>query len=120
MAKRTILRLAGGAAIWVLSAAALAMPSDAQNPDNAASVRAGKSVAARYCARCHAIGPSGKSRNPKSPPFRTIVPTHHGGHLAGDLFIDGTVVRHPGMPQFELRPFEVDGLIAYMRLIAHR
>ncbi len=52
----------------------------------------------------------GKSPIPGSPPFRTIVPSHREGHLPGDLFIDGTIVHHPGMPQFELRPREGDGV----------
>jgi mono/diheme cytochrome c family protein len=95
-----------------------AMPSDAQDPTNSDSVRVGRSVAQRNCARCHAVGPRGASRNPKSPPFRTIVARNRARHLPGALFLDGTVLRHPGMPQFELRTAEVDGLIAYVRSLA--
>jgi mono/diheme cytochrome c family protein len=96
-----------------------AMPADAQDPRNAESVRAGRAVAERVCARCHAVGRTGESPNPKSPPFRTIVARHGADHLPGALFLDGTVLRHPGMPQFEFQTVEVDGLIAYIRSLAH-
>ncbi len=116
----TMRLLCAAAVLTLCMAPAVAMPSDAQDPTNADSIETGRVVAQKYCARCHAIGPRGASRNPKSPPFRTIVARRRGGHLPGDLFIDGTIVRHPGMPQFELRTFEVDGLIAYIRRIARK
>jgi hypothetical protein len=32
--------------------------------------------------------------------------------------LEGTVMRHPSMPQFEYKTFEVDGLVAYVRSLA--
>ena len=110
------------ASLTVLASAAAcaAMPADAQDPRNIESVREGRAVAQRVCARCHSVGPTGKSPNPKSPPFRTIVARHGADHLPGALFLDGTVLRHPVMPQFEFQAVEVDGLIAYIRSLARK
>ena len=94
------------------------MPADAQDPRNIESVRAGAVVAERVCARCHAVGSTGESPNPKSPTFRGIVARHGADKLPGALFLDGTVLRQPGMPQSEFQIEEVDGLIAYIRSLA--
>jgi mono/diheme cytochrome c family protein len=98
--------------------AAVAMPSDAQNPANAESVSLGEGAARLYCATCHATGHTGASPNPASPPFPRIAERYRNKRLAGVFFIDGTVVRHPGMPQFEIPIQEADGLIAYLRSLA--
>lgn len=34
------------------------------------------------------------------------------------VLVDGTVVRHPGMPEFTLLSYETDGLVAYIRRIS--
>ncbi|MDB5651078.1 MAG: cytochrome c family protein [Hyphomicrobiales bacterium] len=99
---------------------ALAMPADAQNPANAESVALGESAAQHYCAKCHATGRRGLSPNPASPPFPRIAARHPHGRLAGVFFVDGTVVSHPGMPQFEITIQEADGLVAYLRSLAPR
>ena len=110
----------GSLMVSVSAAVCAAMPADAQDPRNIESVNEGRAVAERVCARCHSVGPTGKSPNPKSPPFRTIVARHGADHLPGALFLDGTVLRHPGMPQFEFQTVEVDGLIAYIRSLARK
>lgn len=96
-----------------------AMPADAQRPDNAESVATGKSVAQQYCGGCHAIEASGASANPKAPPFPLIAERYPGGNPA-PVLIDGTVVRHPGMPEFNLIENETDGLVAYIRRVSRR
>ena len=107
-------------ALFFNPVAGMAMPADAQDPSNLESVRAGQVVADRVCSRCHAVGLQGKSRNPKSPPFRTIVARHPDKDLPGVFFLDGTVLSHPGMPQFEFQITQVDGLIAYIRSLAQK
>lgn len=94
-----------------------AMPADAQRPDNAESVAVGKRVAQRHCGGCHAIDASGASPNPKAPPFPLIAERYPGGNPA-PVLIDGTVVRHPGMPEFSLIEHETDGLVAYIRRVS--
>ncbi len=96
-----------------------AMPADAQRPDNAESAAIGKQVAQRHCGGCHAIEASGASPNPKAPPFPLIAERYPGDNPA-PVLIDGTVVRHPGMPEFNLIEHETDGLVAYIRRVSRR
>jgi mono/diheme cytochrome c family protein len=101
------------------SAALVAMPADAQRPENSQSARVGRLVAQEHCARCHAIGRRGQSPNPKAPRFPGIAERYPGNNPA-PVLIDGTVVRHPGMPEFRLLENETDGLVAYIRRISRR
>lgn len=95
------------------------MPADAQRPDNAESVAIGKTVAQRRCGGCHAIEARGASPNPKAPPFPLIAERYPSGNPA-PVLIDGTVVRHPGMPEFNLIEKETDGLVAYIRRVSRQ
>jgi mono/diheme cytochrome c family protein len=101
------------------SAALLAMPADAQRPENSQSARVGRIVAQEHCARCHAIGRRGQSPNPKAPRFPRIAERYPDNNPA-PVLIDGTVVRHPGMPEFRLLENETDGLVAYIRRISRQ
>ncbi len=96
-----------------------AMPADAQRPENSQSARVGRIVAQEHCARCHAIGRQGQSPNPKSPRFPLIAERYPNNNPA-PVLIDGTVVRHPGMPEFRLLENETDGLVAYIRRISRK
>lgn len=97
----------------------LAMPADAQRPDNAESAAIGKQVAQKHCGGCHAIEAKGASPNPKAPRFPLIAERYPSGNPA-PVLIDGTVVRHPGMPEFNLIEHETDGLVAYIRRVSRR
>ncbi|WP_146170097.1 cytochrome c [Bosea sp. 124] len=96
-----------------------AMPADAQRPENAASARIGKRVAQQHCGGCHAVAATGASPNPKAPRFPLIAERYPAGNPA-PVLIDGTVVRHPGMPEFNLLENETDGLVAYIRRVSRR
>jgi mono/diheme cytochrome c family protein len=108
-----------GLALVGSTLAVQAMPADAQRPDNAESAAIGKQVAQRHCGGCHAIEASGASPNPKAPPFPLIAERYPGANPA-PVLIDGTVVRHPGMPEFNLIEHETDGLVAYIRRVSRR
>ena len=97
-----------------------AMPADAQDPRNALSVAQGKRAAHHYCSKCHATGPVGVSPKSAATSFRHIAKKYHAKPIAGSLFIDGTIIRHPGMPEFEIPIEEADGLIAYTRSLGRR
>ena len=105
--------------LGVLIGSGLAMPADAQRPENTESARAGRQVAQQHCARCHAIAKRGSSPNPKAPRFPLIAERYADNNPA-PVLIDGTVVRHPGMPEFRLLEYETDGLVAYIRRISRR
>lgn len=95
----------------------LAMPADAQRPENGESAKTGRQVAQRHCSGCHAIDATGASPNPKSPPF-PLIAERFENHNPAPALIDGTVIRHPGMPEFRLLEHETDGLVAYIRRIS--
>lgn len=105
------------AVLW--STPMAAMPADAQRPENRASARIGEGVARQHCSACHAIGRTGRSANPRAPRFPLIAERYPDGNPA-PVLIDGTVVRHPGMPEFRLLEHETDGLVAYIRRISRR
>jgi mono/diheme cytochrome c family protein len=111
--------VAGLGAAVILGHAVMAMPADAQRPDNRQSVDIGRHVAQTLCARCHAIGRRGMSPNPKAPRFPLIAERYPGGNPAGVL-VDGTVMRHPGMPEFHMLESESDGLVAYLRSVSRK
>ena len=84
-------------------------------------VARGKALAQQNCARCHAIGEKGASRNPKSPPFRTLKTRYPLNELE-EALAEGIVVSHdaPEMPEFEFDPNQISDLIAYIRTLKGR
>jgi len=84
-------------------------PERARRPD--CSARASRAVP------CH--GRRGQSPNPKASRFPRIAERYPDNNPA-PVLIDGTVVRHPGMPEFRLLENETDGLVAYIRRISRQ
>lgn len=91
----------------------MAHQSHAQEPQ----VERGRTFAQANCARCHAIGPSGDSRLPEAPPFRTLHERYPVEDLAESL-AEGIKTSHP-MPEFELDQAQIDDLIAYLKSLEH-
>jgi cytochrome c len=102
------------AAILLTAAAARAAPADA----DAKLIAAGRAIAQKNCSRCHAIGETGTSANPKSPPFRTLSSRYRLTDLEEALG-EGIMVGHEGleMPQFQLNGAEIAALLAYLSSI---
>lgn len=83
----------------------------------AGNIAEGQRLAEINCASCHAIGTSGESPNPLSPPFRTFSRNYPVNRLE-EAFAEGILVGHKGpaqMPEFVLTPEEIDDLIAYLK-----
>ena len=97
-----------------------AMPGETQSPANPVAVKSGRDAATRYCSRCHSVAPGKWSPNKNAPTFLSIAAKYKNHDMAGLKIYDGTVYRHPGMPQFELKTYEADGLIAYLRWLARQ
>jgi cytochrome c len=70
------------------------------------------------CGGCHAIGKTGESNNPKSPPFRYLSRRYPLSDLQESL-AEGIIVGHEGleMPQFQFSPGMIDALLAYMNSV---
>ncbi len=100
--------------IYTLIFAAAAMCAGSV-PDiaSAEDVSAGRAMAQKLCARCHAIGPVGDSPQAEAPPFRTFSSKYPIDSLA-EAFAEGIVVGHPDMPEFKFEPDEIDALLAYL------
>jgi mono/diheme cytochrome c family protein len=82
---------------------------------NAALIARGQALATTRCGRCHAIGKTGESTNPKSPPFRYLSRRYPISDLQ-EALAEGIIVGHEGleMPQFQFSPEMIDALLAYM------
>ncbi|WP_293858901.1 c-type cytochrome [uncultured Alsobacter sp.] len=88
-------------------------------PAFAAGVPArGKDLAEKKCAICHAIGTTGDSPNPKSPPFRTLSQRYPIDSLQ-EALAEGITVGHEGveMPEFRMEPREIDDFLAFLKSI---
>ncbi|HZV21016.1 MAG TPA: cytochrome c [Hyphomicrobiales bacterium] len=100
----------------ILCLAALAAlhyaPSIAQA--RTSSAEAGRRIAEKFCARCHAIGPTGESTHRDAPPFRDIAAKGNVENLE-EALAEGIVVGHPDMPQFQFEAPDVAALVAYLK-----
>ena len=98
------------AALFALAA----LPAQAE-PATHATLMRGKAIAQANCGKCHAIGPTGASPNPKSPPFRTLSHKYPLSDLE-EALAEGIVVGHEGaeMPHFRLSTGQIEALLAYL------
>ena len=80
------------------------------------TVREGKELAETHCARCHAVGTTGQSPNPKAPEFRRMQQRHPILALREPL-TRGIAAPHDEMPKFALGEAGVDKLVAYINTL---
>ncbi len=109
-----MLRFALSAALVVLAATLGSAPAAADRGRPAL----GAGIAKANCSRCHAIGRTGASANPKAPPFRYLARRYPLSNLEEALG-EGIVVGHEGpeMPQFQFNAKQVEALLAYLASI---
>ena len=78
--------------------------------------RHGRAVLKEFCARCHAIGKTGNSRQPSALPFRNL-----GRSFDLDQFPRalerGISSTHPDMPEFKFSEDDARAVRAYLRTI---
>lgn len=82
-----------------------------------AQVAAGREIAERECAQCHAIDRTGASANPAAPPLRNVLAVNDADRLAY-RFIEAMRVGHDEMPLFDFDVQAADALIAYIATIS--
>ena len=80
---------------------------------SAQDIEAGKAIAQKNCARCHAIGMTGASPNKNAPPFREIVKRYPVENLE-EAFGEGIIVGHKEMPEFSFPPEKIGDLLGYL------
>jgi cytochrome c len=93
-------------------------------PETAAArddVARGRKIAEANCGRCHAIGRTGESPNPASPPFRTLAGKYPLENLE-EALAEGIVVGHGGldMPRFRFAPAQIEALLTYLASIQRK
>jgi cytochrome c len=105
----------------ILVLAVAALPATASAGPDAARLERGKAIAAKNCGACHAIGRTGASPNPKSPPFRFLARKYPLANLEEALG-EGIIVGHEGleMPPFQFDPRQIEALLAYLGSIQKR
>ena len=89
------------------------MAGHPSNHASAGDIEAGRKMAERHCARCHAIGPEGESSHKDAPAFRTIGENWPVESLE-EALAEGIVVGHPDMPEFTFEPDEISDFLAYL------
>jgi cytochrome c len=105
----------------ILALAAAVLPATAFAGPDAGRLERGKAIAAKNCGACHAIGRTGASPNPKSPPFRFLARKYPLANLEEALG-EGIIVGHEGleMPPFQFDPRQIEALLAYLGSIQKR
>ena len=101
------------ACVAALALAACATHAQARG---AAMLARGHHLVAQYCASCHAVGRTGESPRPESPPFRFLSRNYRVDSLE-EALAEGISVGHPAMPEFQFSPDDVDAIIAYLQSI---
>ena len=88
---------------------------------DAALVARGRAIAKANCSRCHAIGTTGPSANPKSPPFRYLARKYPLSDLE-EALSEGIMVGHRGaeMPHFQFSPAQTAALLAYLASVQEK
>jgi mono/diheme cytochrome c family protein len=90
---------------------ACSFAAQAQSP-----ARQGRALMQQFCARCHAIGSSGKSRHADAPPFRYLGRSFDLDQFARVLE-RGISAGHPDMPEFKFTEDDANAARAYLRTI---
>jgi mono/diheme cytochrome c family protein len=80
-------------------------------------IAAGRQVAERECAQCHAVDTTSRSANPAAPPLREVLLMNDADNLAY-RFIEAMRVGHDDMPLFDFDVRSADALIAYIASIS--
>ena len=111
------------AAVLLLAAAGGCAAGDAALSGTAAgevpspdAVR-GQALAQARCGGCHAVSASGASPHPDAPAFRDVA-LRYPPHMLSEALVEGIVVGHPDMPQFEFSAREASDLVAHLEKLS--
>jgi cytochrome c len=116
MPHRSPLLRAARLAVAVAVGALAAGPAAAQPP--AAPDDAGRLVAERLCAGCHAVAPGTASPLAQAPPL-TLIGRRYPVESIAEALAEGIVTGHGPvrMPEFRLEPPDIEALIAYLETV---
>ena len=113
MRTKTIFQLMIAALAGAIIMALFMLYSGIVQISGAGAVERGNEMAQLLCQRCHAIGLSGKSPNPLSPPFRTLQAKLTMEGLADEID-EGLLLGHRPMPPWQFSARQAEDLLAYI------
>lgn len=91
---------------WVAALAVFASATTAL-----AAPPAGENLAERVCSQCHAVKPGQASKNPDAPPFAELASQPSITEYSLRVFLR---TPHEKMPNFMLKPDEMDEITSYI------
>lgn len=103
-------------------AAGLAACSHAPNPGeenlgaSPAEIEAGQRLAGEQCGTCHAVARDTQSPMRNAPPFSYLGRNYPISSLA-EALAEGMITGHDDMPEWELEPAEIRGLLGYIQSV---
>ena len=83
---------------------------------SAAAGPQGRALLKEFCASCHAIGKTDRSRHAGAPPFRTLGRSFDLDEFPR-LLERGISSDHPDMPEFKFSEDDANAVRAYLRTI---
>lgn len=89
-----------------------------QAPADPTLLETGHLIAEANCQRCHSIEPTGDSPFVEAPPFRVIARIYKASDLE-EALVEGIVVGHPAMPEFQMTGEQAAALTAYIDSLGH-
>jgi len=104
--------------LWLLVLMMVAFGGVAHALD--AEQRHGKALLERLCARCHAVGATGRSPHPQAPPFRSFGETRLYDEDFGQRLQDGLFTIHPDMPTFHFSRDDAAAALNYLKDLRER
>ena len=117
----TAIQISSATAAGFMALIAVGFFASTTQASGAGSADAGRSIAEKHCAGCHAISGTGPSPVGQAPLFRSISRAWPPDHLR-EAFAEGVMVGHGPveMPTFEFDPDQIDDLVAYLDWLAER
>jgi mono/diheme cytochrome c family protein len=83
-----------------------------------AEFAAGRVLAEEQCGTCHAVASETTSPMRNAPPFSYLGRKYPISSLA-EALAEGMITGHDSMPEWELEPGEIRGLLSYIQSIQH-
>jgi mono/diheme cytochrome c family protein len=77
----------------------------------------GQALLQSLCARCHAVGSTGRSPHTDAPPFRTFGDDKLYDNDFARRLQDGLSTIHPDMPTFHFSREDAQSAVSYLRSI---
>lgn len=101
--------------IWLVLLFACAWSSACFGLDR--ELQRGKALLETLCGACHAVGPTGRSRDADAPPFRTFGDDKLYDNDFARRLQDGLTTIHPNMPTFQFSRSDAEAAVNYLKSI---